>query len=626
MKVKKEQKPMDKRKKLQSIEELESLQQQAFDRYDPLRKRVRICMTGCLAHGADKVRDALVEELKNQGMSKDIDLVETGCFGFCAKAPVVAIDPEDIHYQRVKPEDAREIVSETLGKGKIIDRLVYFDKKANKRLPYTQDIPFYKRQVKHVLRNCGRIDPKRIDHYLLNDGYKALAKVITSLSPEEVIEMIKKSGLRGRGGGGFRTGLKWEICRRAAGSPKYLICNADEGDPGAFMDRGLLEGDPHSVLEGMLIGAYALGARFGYVYVRAEYPIAIDHLKIALNELKSLGLLGDNILGKDFSFHLKLKEGAGAFVCGEETALMASIEGKRGMPRPRPPFPAHKGLWGKPTNINNVETFGNVPLIILNGSEEYTRLGTEKSKGTKIFALAGRVNNTGLVEIPMGTSLRDIIFDIGGGIPKGRTFKAVQLGGPSGGCIPADHLDVPIDYDSLINLGAIMGSGGMVVMDSANCMIDVARFFLEFIQIESCGKCIPCRIGTKRMLEILVRITEGEGKEEDISLLKELAEGIKITALCGLGQTAPNPVLSTIRYFLDEYKDHIFEKKCPASVCVPLIKFEVNRELCKKCGICKKVCPVGAVSWEKKMPAVIDKNICIKCKTCIENCPAQAIQ
>jgi len=616
---------MDRQVKLHSIHDLEALRQEIGNAYDPQRKRIRICMTGCLAHGADKVRDALVNELRNRNLSQEVDLVETGCFGFCAKAPVVAIDPEDIFYQQVKPEDAPDIVSETIMKGNIVDRLVYQDKATKEKLPCTRDIPFYKKQVKHVLARCGRIDPKRIDHYLLHDGYKALTKALTSLSAEEVIDMVKKSGLRGRGGGGFLTGLKWEFCRRATGSPKYIICNADEGDPGAFMDRGLLEGDPHSVLEGMLIGAYAIGAEYGYIYARAEYPLAIKHLKIALADMESLGLLGDHILGTDFSFHLQIKEGAGAFVCGEETALMASIEGKRGMPRPRPPFPANKGLWGKPTNINNVETFGNVPLIILNGSEEYARLGTEKSKGTKIFALAGRINNTGLVEIPMGTLLRDIIFDIGGGIPKGRKFKAVQLGGPSGGCIPEDRLDVPIDYDSLISLGAIMGSGGMVVMDTANCMIDVARFFLEFIQSESCGKCVPCRIGTKRMLEIVTRITEGKGKETDLALLKELAEGIKATALCGLGQTAPNPVLSTINYFLNEYQAHILEKKCPAHVCSSLIKFEIAQDLCKKCGICKKVCPADAVIWEPKTVASINKALCIRCRTCIENCPAQAI-
>jgi len=611
--------------KLQSINDLEALRQKICNTYDPQRKRIRICMTGCLAHGANKVRDALANELRNQNLSQEVELVETGCFGFCAKAPVVAIDPEDIFYQQVQPEDASEIISETIIKGNIVDRLVYLDKTTKERLPYTRDIPFYKKQVKHVLARCGRIDPKRIDHYLLHDGYKALASAITSLPAEEVIDMVKKSGLRGRGGGGFLTGLKWEFCRRATGSPKYIICNADEGDPGAFMDRGLLEGDPHSVLEGMLMGAYAIGAEYGYIYARAEYPLAIKHLKVALADMESLGLLGDHILGTDFSFHLQIKEGAGAFVCGEETALMASIEGKRGMPRPRPPFPANKGLWGKPTNINNVETFGNIPLIILHGSEEYARLGTEKSKGTKIFALAGRINNTGLVEIPMGTLLRDIIFDIGGGVPKGRKFKAVQLGGPSGGCIPEDRLDVPIDYDSLISLGAIMGSGGMVVMDNANCMIDVARFFLEFIQSESCGKCVPCRIGTKRMLEIVTRITEGEGKESDLVLLKELADGIKATALCGLGQTAPNPVLSTINYFLNEYQAHILEKKCPAHVCSSLIKFEIAQDLCRKCGICKKVCPAGAVNWEPKTVAVINRDICIQCRTCIENCPAQAI-
>ncbi|MCL6584281.1 MAG: NADH-quinone oxidoreductase subunit NuoF [bacterium] len=594
--------------------------------YNQNKKRIIVCKgTGCTASGSVKVIEAFEQEIERAGLSDTVEIKRTGCHGFCEKGPIVAILPEDIFYQQVSVEDVPEIIERTIRKGDLIDKLLYQDPKTKQKYVYTHDVPFYAKQKRIIFHHNGLIDPTRIEDYLGFGGYEAFVKAIFEMTPEEVIDEVKKSGLRGRGGGGFLTGLKWEFCSKAKGKPKYLICNADEGDPGAFMDRSLLEGNPHLVLEGMLIAGYAIGAHRGYIYVRAEYPLAITNLKIAIAQGQELGILGQNILGTDFSFDVMIKEGAGAFVCGEETALMASIEGRRGMPRPRPPFPAVKGLWGKPSNINNVETFANVPFIITKGSQWYSEIGTEKSKGTKIFALAGKVNNTGLVEVPMGITLREIIFDIGGGPPKGRKFKAVQLGGPSGGCIPEEHLDVPIDYDSLISLGAIMGSGGMIVMDAANCMVDVARFFLEFIQNESCGKCIPCRIGTKRMLEIVTRITEGKGEEADLELLQELAEGIKATALCGLGQTAPNPVLSTLRYFADEYRAHILEKRCPAHCCIALIKFEVDVDLCKRCGLCKKVCPAGAVSWMPKTAASINKSLCIKCKTCIENCPAQAI-
>ncbi|MEW6378366.1 MAG: NADH-quinone oxidoreductase subunit NuoF [bacterium] len=614
-------------RRITSREEFDRIKKELEELFNQNKKRIIVCKgTGCSAFGSAKVIEAFEHEIEKAGLSDMVEVKKTGCHGFCEKGPIVAILPEDIFYHQVSVEDVPDIIELTIKKGELIDKLLYKDPRTKQKYVYTHDVPFYAKQKRIVFHHNGLIDPTRITDYIGVGGYEAFVKAIFEMTPEQVIEEVKKSGLRGRGGGGFLTGLKWEFCSKAKGEPKYLICNADEGDPGAFMDRSLLEGNPHLVLEGMLIAGYAIGSHHGYIYVRAEYPLAIANLKTAIAQSKELGILGQNILGTDFSFDVLIKEGAGAFVCGEETALMASIEGKRGMPRPRPPFPAHKGLWGKPSNINNVETFANVPFIITKGSQWYAEIGTEKSKGTKIFALAGKVNNTGLVEVPMGITLREVVFDIGGGPPKGRKFKAVQLGGPSGGCIAEDNLDAPIDYDSLISLGAIMGSGGMVVMDTANCMVDVARFFLEFIQSESCGKCVPCRVGTKRMLEIVTRITEGRGEESDLELLKELAEGIKATALCGLGQTAPNPVLSTMRYFADEYRAHILEKRCPAHVCSALIKFEIAQDLCKKCGICKKMCPAGAVSWMPKTVAAIDKNLCIQCKTCIENCPAQAIQ
>ena len=561
---------------------LEAYRKLLLDKEDPEKTRVRICMTGCRAYGAAQIKKVLEQEIKKGGLDEKVEVISTGCQGFCARAPVMVIDPEDIFYQEVRAEDVSEIVSKTLKKGKIIEHLLYQDPLSRRRFVHTAEVPFFKEQSKIVLRNCGLIDPTNISHYIRRRGYEALSEALRLRTPEKVIQEIKKSGLRGRGGAGFPTGLKWEFTRAGQKEAKYIICNADEGDPGAFMDRALLEGDPHSVLEGMIIGGYAIGAEEGYVYVRAEYPIAVEHLKEALGQAESFGLLGENILGTDFSFQVKIKQGAGAFVCGEETALIASVEGARGMPRPRPPFPAESGLWGRPTCINNVETLANVPLIILKGAEEYARVGTKMSKGTKIFALAGKVDNTGLVEVPIGTSLRKVVFDIGGGVPRGRKFKAVQIGGPSGGCVPERYLDLPIDYETLKQVGAIMGSGGMIVVDDNTCMVDIARFFLEFVQDESCGKCVPCRVGTKRMLEILTRITQGEGLGEDLELLKELGRIVKDTALCGLGQTAPNPVLSTLEYFYHEYLAHIEEKRCPACSCEALF-----------ISPCQHACPLG---------------------------------
>ncbi len=590
-----------------------------------IRAHVLVCGgTACKSSGSQKVRDAFARYLEEYKLQDEVMLVETGCHGFCEHGPLVIVYPEGTFYCRVTADDVKEIVEQHLYKGRIVERLLYREPLTQEQVPNYDEIGFYKKQHRIVLANCGEIDPENVGEYIAVGGYEALGKALTQMSPEQVVEEVKKSGLRGRGGGGFPTGLKWQFAKASVSDKKYVICNADEGDPGAFMDRSVLEGDPHRVLEGMAICGYAIGADEGYIYVRAEYPLAIKRLRVAIAQAEEAGLLGKNIFGSGFDFTIHIKEGAGAFVCGEETALMASIEGKRGMPRPRPPFPAVSGLWGKPTNINNVETFANVAQIINNGAEWYSRFGTEKSKGTKVFALTGKINNTGLAEVPMGITMREIIYDIGGGITNGKKFKAVQIGGPSGGCLPESMLDLPVDYDSLIAAGAMMGSGGLVVMDEDTCMVDVAKFFLTFTQSESCGKCTPCREGTKRMLEILTRITEGEGREGDIELLESLAENIKATALCGLGQSAPNPVLSTLRYFRHEYEEHIKNKRCPAGACEKMLSYVIGDD-CKGCTKCARNCPVQAISGAVKQKHVIDQSKCIKCGACMAGCPFKAI-
>ena len=595
---------------------------------DIYRAHVLVCGgTGCSSSGSNTLIERFNEQLAAHNLEHEVKIVRTGCFGLCEAGPVVIVYPDGTFYSRVTPEGVDEIVSEHLLKGRKVQHLVYTDhasheQSAEKKL---EDINFYRHQHRIALRNCGVIDPENIDEYLAMDGYRGLEKALTSMTREEVIDEILKSGLRGRGGGGFPTGLKWKFAYQSQSDQKYVACNADEGDPGAFMDRSILEGDPHAIIEAMAIAGYAIGANKGYVYVRAEYPIAVQRLSIAIAQAKEYGLLGENIFETGFSFDLEIRLGAGAFVCGEETALIHSIEGMRGEPTSRPPFPAVKGLFGKPTMLNNVETYANVAQIILHGSEWYASMGTEKSKGTKVFALGGKINNTGLVEIPMGTSLRTIIYDIGGGCPNGKKFKAVQTGGPSGGCLPESLLDTPVDYDNLVAAGSMMGSGGMIVMDEDNCMVDIARFYLDFIVDESCGKCTPCRIGTKRMLEILNRIVEGRGEEGDIEKLENLAETIKATALCGLGQTAPNPVLSTLRFFRDEYEAHIREKRCPAHHCKKLLQFVVEPAKCRGCTACARVCPVGAISGSVKQPHVIDASKCIKCGACMDTCRFGAI-
>ena len=591
------------------------------------RSHVLVCGgTGCTSSGSTQIIQNLEEELKKNGLEEEVAIVKTGCHGLCAKGPIMVVYPDAVFYSQVQPEDVAEIVSEHLLKGRKVERLIYDETAPEEARISLNDTNFYKKQTRIALRNCGVINPENIDEYIATRGYEALGKVLTEMTPDEVIQLILDSGLRGRGGAGFPTGLKWRFASGNRGNvQKYVCCNADEGDPGAFMDRSVLEGDPHVVLEAMAIAGYAIGSNQGYIYVRAEYPIAIERLRIAIGQAREYGLLGKNIFGTDFDFDIDLRLGAGAFVCGEETALMTSIEGNRGEPRPRPPFPAVKGLFGKPTILNNVETWANIPQIILNGPEWFSSVGTEKSKGTKVFALGGKINNTGLVEIPMGTTLRTVIEDIGGGIPNGKKFKAAQTGGPSGGCIPAEHFDVPIDYDNLIAIGSMMGSGGLIVMDEDNCMVDIAKFFLQFTVDESCGKCTPCRVGTKRMLEILDKITEGKGTMEDLDTLEELAYYIKENALCGLGQTAPNPVLSTLRYFKDEYIAHIKDKKCPAGVCKSLINFYIDPTKCKGCTLCARNCPADAITGTVKNPHVIDHDKCIKCGACMANCKFGAI-
>ena len=592
-----------------------------------IRAHVLICGgTGCTSSGSQDIQKAFAENIELNGLSEEVKVVQTGCFGLCALGPVVIVYPDGTFYSRVTADDVKEIVEEHLLKGRIVDRLVYKDGAEDVHGNVAlSDTAFYKTQNRVVLRNCGVIDPEVIDEYIAMDGYQALGKVLTEMTPEDVIKVVSDSGLRGRGGGGFPTGRKWALCAPNKADQKYVVCNADEGDPGAFMDRSVLEGDPHCLIEAMAICGYAVGATQGYVYVRAEYPIAVQRLQKAIEDARAYGLLGKDIFGSGFDFDMDIRLGAGAFVCGEETALMTSIEGHRGEPRPRPPYPAVKGLFGKPTVENNVETFANIPQIILKGADWFASMGTEKSKGTKVFALGGKIHNTGLVEIPMGTTLREIINDIGGGIPNGKKFKAAQTGGPSGGCIPDSLIDTPIDYDNLTAIGCMMGSGGLIVMDEDTCMVDIAKFFLEFTVDESCGKCTPCRIGTKRLLELLEKICDGNGELEDLDRLEELCEYIKANSLCALGQTAPNPVLSTLRFFRDEYIAHIVDKKCPAGVCKKLLSYTIEADKCKGCTLCSRVCPAGAISGTVKQPHVIDQSKCVKCGACMEKCKFGAI-
>ena len=609
-----------------SVAAFRDWQKRLRDALDPNKRVVTVCGgTGCTAFGAPNVQAAFEAEIEKRGLADEVSVKFTGCHGLCEKGPVVVILPSKVFYPNVQVKDVPEIVETTVLNDQPIERLLYIDPATQEKIAYDHEVPFYAKQKSSVFRLNGIIDPINLEDYVAHEGYAAVAKALGDMSAEQVIEEVREAGLRGRGGAGFPTGVKWGFCRKAPGDQKYLICNADEGDPGAFMDRSLLEGTPHAIIEGMIIAGYAIGASEGIIYVRAEYPLAVKNTRVALKQAREAGLLGKNILGSDFDFEVVIREGAGAFVCGEESALIASLEGHRGMPRPRPPFPVHKGYLGQPTCINNVETLANVPIIVSEGKDKYRAVGTETSKGTKIFALAGKVNNTGLVETPMGATLRQIVFDIGGGILNGREFKAAQMGGPSGGCVPAEFLDLPIDYDSVKEIGAIMGSGGLVVMDDETCMVDIARFFLDFTQDESCGKYVPCRVGTRHMLDTLQRICDGDGKEGDVEQLEALANEVKKTALCGLGQTAPNPVLTTIRYFRNEYDAHIREKKCPAHVCPALVHFEIDAALCTGCRACVKACPADAISGEKKEVHTIDQAKCVKCGACMAKCRFDAI-
>jgi NADH-quinone oxidoreductase subunit F len=612
--------------RLSSPQGLEELRTSIIKSRDAQKPCITVCGgTGCHSFGSEGVTEAFEKEIKRQKLGDKIDIKVTGCHGFCEKGPVVVIKPKNIFYQQVKAEDIPEIVSETIVKGNIVDRLLYTDPATGKKITYEHEVPFYKEQKRLVFGSNGLIDPNVIEDYLAIGGYAAMAKAL-SMKPEAVIAEVKKAGLRGRGGGGFPAAVKWETCRKAKGDTKYIICNCDEGDPGAFMDRSLMEGNPHSVLEGMVIGAYAIGGHKGYIYVRNEYPLAVKNARIAIEQAEKLGLLGKNVLGSGFDFNIKISRGGGAFVCGESTALMASLEGKVGEPRAKYVHTSEKGLWDKPTNLNNVETWANVPLIIKNGADWYAKIGSPGSKGTKIFSLVGKINNTGLIEVPMGVSLRDIIYGIGGGIPEGKKFKAVQTGGPSGGCIPEKLLDLPVDFDELDKAGSMMGSGGMIIMDENTCMVDIAKYFVNFLEGESCGKCLPCREGLKRMSQILTDITEGRGKEGDIELLERLSATLIDTSLCALGSTAPNPVLTTLSYFRDEYEAHIKEKRCPAGVCKALVTYSIDEEKCPGCGLCVKACPVEAITdMGKKKPVVLDQEKCIKCGACYDVCKLGAV-
>ncbi|MFH2041847.1 MAG: NADH-quinone oxidoreductase subunit NuoF [Acidobacteriota bacterium] len=613
-------------KKIRSSSQLKTLREKHRNRQDSVKQWVTVCGgTGCRAYGCLKVSGALQDEIKSRGLDKEIQVRVTGCHGFCERGPLVVIQPSGVLYQKVKPGEVKEIVEETVIGSRVLDRLLYKHPTSGEKIILEKEVPFYQKQKRLIFGMNGLIDPTRIEDYITNDGYEALARILSGSKPEDVISLIKKANLRGRGGAGFPTGIKWEFCRASAGDVKYLICNCDEGDPGAYMDRSLLEGNPHLVIEGMLIGAYATGASKGYIYVRTEYPLAVLNASIAIEQAQERGFLGDNILGSDFSFDLEISKGAGAFVSGEETALIAAIEGRPPEPEVRPPYPVESGLYQKPTNINNVETWANVPWIVRNGAEAYAAIGTDGSKGTKIFSLVGKINNTGLVEVPMGMSLREIIYDIGGGIPDGREFKAVQTGGPSGGCIPKDLLDLPIDYESLLEAGSMMGSGGMIVMDENTCMVDVARYFLEFLRGESCGKCTSCREGIIAMHDILIKICAGRGEPADLDLLGEIAEAVKAASLCGLGTTAPQPVLSTLRYFRNEYEAHINDRRCPGGVCKELITYRIDPNACTGCMVCVRSCSVKAISGEKKQPHTLNAELCIKCGACREVCKFDAV-